>query len=105
MEAVSGVWPLRILNAYTPMHPAVPAASVHGNGPLPKRLEPFRAQVLPLLHRSHDGGEYEEVPLLTTQKGVRLEEGNHSLQEVLAPSDHVHEARVRRAANDPSPST
>ena len=77
------------------MDPAIPAASVHGDGALPEARKALCAQVLASLHRSHDEGEGLELPLFCAQKGVRLEERDDPGQKVGSFSNHVHQRRVQ----------
>ena len=77
------------------MHSAIPAASVHGDGLLPKAPKAFLAQVLTSVHRSHDGRKGLELLLLRTQKAVRLEEWDDPGQKVGSFPNHVHKCRVQ----------
>jgi hypothetical protein len=81
-----------------PMRPAITPASIHGDGQSPERLKTLRAQVLTSIHRSNNSGEDEEVLLLTAQKRLRLEEGNHLCQEIAPFPDHEHQSGVLRSA-------
>jgi hypothetical protein len=78
------------------MDSAIPPASVHGDGALPKTSESLCAQVLPSLHRMHDGGEGLKLLLFRAQKGVRLEEWDDPGQKVGSFPNHVHQRRVGR---------
>jgi hypothetical protein len=77
------------------MDPAISAAPVHGDSPLPEAPKALCAQVLAPLHRSHDEGEGLELPLFCAQKGVRFEEGDDPGQKVGSLSNHVYQRRVR----------
>src|SRR2546421_7667892 len=76
------------------MDPALAAASFHGDCALPKTSESLCPQVLPSLHRMHDGGEGLELLLFRAQKGVRLEEWDDPGQKVGSFPNHVDQRRV-----------
>jgi hypothetical protein len=84
---------------------AIPTASIHGDGALPKTSEALCAQVLASLHGSHDEDEGFELPLFRAQKGVRLKEGDAPGQKVGSISNHVHQRRVGRAGMIPPDAT
>ena len=81
-----------------PMHPPVPAASVHGDRQSAKRSEPSRAQVLSSRHRPNDPSEHEEVLLLRAQEGLRLEERDDLPKEILTSPHDVDKCPVARPA-------
>ena len=81
-----------------PVQPTVPPASVHLEGTFPKRPESFFIEMKSLRHRSHDVSEGKEVTPLAAQQRLRLEEGDHPVQEILPSTDDVDQCPVRRPA-------
>ena len=95
---MSGIWSLRILDAFNSMDPPVPPSTIHGEGQSPESIETFPAAVLSRHHRANDRREGVEVTLLTAQKGLRLEEGNDPLHEILAVPHDQDERPVAAAS-------
>src|SRR5947208_12608754 len=62
--------------------PSIPAPSVHGERKSAEALESLLAQMSSCRHRTDDPGEGEELLLLGAQKGLRLEEWDHALQQI-----------------------
>ena len=77
-----------------PVHTPVPTPSVHGESQRLQCLEASLCPVSPGSHRPHDAGEDEELVLLGTEEGLRLEEGNDPMKKVITVPDHVHQAGV-----------
>ncbi len=73
----------------------IPAPSIHGERSVSQPLKPLQRQVLSSTHRSDDAGEREELLLFGAEERMRLEEGDHALQEVGPVSDHEHQTGVR----------
>ena len=69
------------------VHLSIAATAVHGEGARPKGLKACDAQMFAGLHRSNDRGKHDELLLLGAQERLRLEEGNHALEEIMPSSD------------------
>ena len=92
-RAVLGVWSLRILDGDLSMKATVSPTSAHLQGLLGKPMEALRAEVCATLHCPVDPGERDDFILLTAHERISLEEGDHSLKEIL-PTPHDQHVRV-----------
>ena len=92
-RTVLGVWSLRILDGELSMNAAISPASVHRQGLFGKPIKALRSEVCATLHRPNDPGERDNFILLAAHKRVALEEGDHSLEEIL-PTPHDQHVRV-----------
>jgi hypothetical protein len=73
------------------------AATVHRESFGGKPLKSLIAEMLSTGHCSTNPSKRRELLLLTTQKRVSFEEGNHSLEQVLSASNDQHVGVVIRA--------
>ncbi len=79
--------------------PTVPSTAVHTKRPSGEPLEALNSQVFTCIHPPNDVSEADHLLLLTTPQRIRLEEGNHLVEEVPPSTNDEHQGVVANRAS------
>ena len=66
-------------------------------------MEPFRREMLPILHRRHDHGEGLELEVLLAEDGVGSKERDDLCQKIIAVPYHIDERSVSTTGSGVGP--
>jgi hypothetical protein len=94
-SALSGVQSLRILECYwLPALRPVPATPIHRECELEKLVEADDVAMVTLSHASNNRCELLEVRLLAREQRARLEEGNHTTEQVASSANDENQRSI-----------